>query len=113
MTETTKMTKRIMIDREVVGPGGARYDISMDGKPLGRVRVPRLDGARLLLRMGWPPETLLTTRWRGNDFDNWQPATVGHLAGMSVTETESQGIKRIRFQADTRFTAAATAAAAA
>lgn len=70
-----------------------------DGTMLPRSsRQPRLDGARQMLKDGWSPETLITTRHQANDYPNWKPAPIGELAEWTIGESDKCGLSRRRWK---------------
>ena len=56
-------------------------------------RQPFLDGARELLRRGYDPALLLTTRHVGKAYDNFVPAPLGERAKWTVTEGSQAGLR--------------------
>ena len=61
-----------------------KFDAWLDGHYIVTSREPLLDGARELLRRGYSPDTLLTTRHDGKDFDNFEPLPLARLARLST-----------------------------
>jgi hypothetical protein len=61
-------------------------------------RQPLLDGARVLLDRGHPPETLLTIRHHGKDHDSFTPLPIGELAKWTYEERDKGGIKLRRWK---------------
>ena len=61
-------------------------------------RQPRLDGARELLRRGYLPGTLMTTRANGRDYDSWRPQTLSELAKWTINEESKGGLRRRLWQ---------------
>jgi hypothetical protein len=61
-------------------------------------RQPFLDGARELVRRGYDPTLLLTTRHEGKGYDNFIPRPIGELAGLTVSERDS-GLRLERYRA--------------
>ena len=70
-----------------------KLDAYLDGHYIVTSREPLLDGARELLRRGYSPDTLLTTRHEGKSFDNFKPAPIGKLAGLTITEESRDGLR--------------------
>ena len=54
-----------------------RFESWFDGELICISRQPRLDGARELLRRGYSPDSLLTTRAEGRSYDSFHPAQIG------------------------------------
>ena len=75
-----------------------RFDAYLDGKLILTSRQPWYDGARELLRRGYPGDTLLTIRHAGKDCDNSVPLEIGYLAQWSISDSDRGGLKRIRWQ---------------
>jgi len=62
-------------------------------------RQPRLDGARELLALGYPPETLMTTRAWDSPHMSFFPEYIGVLAEQTMCERDKGGIQRAPYQA--------------
>ena len=71
-----------------------KFEAWLDGELLCVSRQPRLDGARELLRRGYSPDTLMTTRADGRDYDSWTPAPIGELARWTIIEEDKKGLRR-------------------
>ena len=65
-----------------------------DGQLLGNFSQPLYEGARALLALGYPPDQLMTTRWAGKNYDNFQPRPIGLLAKWTVTEGDRMQLRR-------------------
>ena len=70
-----------------------KLDAYLDGAYIVTSREPLLDGARELLRRGYDPATLMTTRHDGKAFDNFKPAPLGKLAGLAIGEGDKRGLQ--------------------
>ena len=75
-----------------------RFDGYLDGELILTSRQPWHDGARELLRRGYPGDTLLTVRHAGGDCDNSVPLEISYLAQWSISDSARGGLKRIRWQ---------------
>ncbi|HEX6111073.1 MAG TPA: hypothetical protein VFZ10_02120 [Geminicoccaceae bacterium] len=75
-----------------------RFDAYLNGELILTSRQPWLDGARELLRRGYPGDTLLTMRHAGKDYDCFVPLEIGYLAKWSISDSDRGGLKRIRWQ---------------
>jgi hypothetical protein len=75
-----------------------RYAAMLDGREMCRSRQPLLDVARLLLVLGEPPETVLTTRHQGSGIVA-QRSTVGEAAKWTIEETSRDGPRRVPWTA--------------
>jgi hypothetical protein len=73
------------------------FDAHLNGELILTSRQPWYDGARELLRRGYPGETLLTLRHAGKD-DHVVPLEIGYLAHWSISDSNRGGLKRIRWQ---------------
>jgi len=70
---------------------------SLEGKTLCISRTPLADGARALLKMGFPPAELVTMRHDGSAHDSFVPETLANWAARSYVETPS-GPKIVPFK---------------
>jgi hypothetical protein len=74
-----------------------RFTMRHNGVVIGRSAQPLYDAARILLKAGYPGETLLTTRRHDRDFDSFEPAPIAELAQWTVVESGG-GIHRARWR---------------
>ena len=63
-----------------------RFDLYLDGELILTSRQPWHDGARELLRRGYPSAALLTMRHAGKDYDCFMPLEIGYLAQGSISD---------------------------
>ena len=85
------MTLRLTL-RPHIKPNGdhsGKFDAYLGDDSICRSREPLFDGARVLLARGYNPDTLLTTRHEGKQFDNFKPATIGELAALATSEDQN------------------------
>ena len=75
-----------------------RFEAWLDGTLICISRQPRLDAARELLRLGYSPSMLMTTRAHDRNYDSWTPAPLGELAKWTVAEMSGRGLRRLRWQ---------------
>ena len=75
-----------------------RFEAWLDGELICISRQPRLDGARELLRRGYSPDTLMTTRAHDRSYDSFVPAPIGELAKWTVSERDKRGLYRERWK---------------
>jgi hypothetical protein len=54
---------------------------------------PMVDGARVLLKHGFDPETLATCRHEGKAFDSFVPRRLGDWAQDSYSEGDKRGLR--------------------
>lgn len=66
--------------------GKGRFAAYLDGALICTSKQPLLDGARELLRRGYDPATLLTSRHEGKAYDSFVPAPIGDLAKLTVRD---------------------------
>ena len=71
-----------------------RFTAVLDGEVIVTSRQPLLEGARVLLRRGYDPDTRLTIRHAGSDHDSFVPAPIGELAKSTIEETDKRGLRR-------------------
>ncbi len=71
-----------------------KFEGWLDGELIVTSKQPRLDGARELLKRGYSPDTLLTTRAEGRDYDSFIPAPIGELAKWTIVEEDKNGLRR-------------------
>ena len=74
-----------------------KFDASIGADFICRSREPLGDGARILLARGYNPETLITTRHAGKDFDNFKPMSIGKAAGLTTRE-DTNGPRIIKYE---------------
>jgi len=60
---------------------------SFEGKTLCISRTPLADGARILLRMGFPPAMLVTMRHWGANHDSFVPEPLANWAARAYEES--------------------------
>jgi len=60
---------------------------SFEGRTLCISRTPLADGARVLLKMGFPPAELVTMRHEGSAHDSFVPETLANWGARSYVET--------------------------
>lgn len=87
------MSKPIVIEITPGAPG--KYHGWVGEAHVAHSAEPLFAGARVLLKMGYDPEELVTTRHRGKGFDNFVPLPLGKAAKLTVTEPDL-GPPRIR-----------------
>ena len=75
-----------------------KFEAWLDGALICISRQPRLDGARELLKRGYSPDVLMTTRAEGRDYDSFIPAPIGEVAKWAVYEEDKKGLRRRLWQ---------------
>lgn len=59
---------------------------SIEGRVLCASRTPLADGARMLIKMGFPPATLVTLRHEGAETDSFIPEPLANWAARQYVE---------------------------
>jgi len=59
----------------------------VEGKFLCASRTPLADGARMLIKMGFPPSLLITMRHDGAEHDSFDPEPLANWAARAFVET--------------------------
>jgi hypothetical protein len=75
-----------------------RFDVYLSHELILTSRQPWYDGARELLRRGYPGDALLSIRHAGEDCDSSVPLEIDYLAQWSISDSKRGGLKRIRWQ---------------
>ena len=75
-----------------------KFEAWLDDELFCISRQPRLDGARELLRRGYGPDVLMTTRAHDRSYDSWRPAPLGELAKWTVAEMSGRGLRRMSWR---------------
>lgn len=71
----------------------SKFEIYLNGTSLGLVNSPTYDGARLLLKLGYDPEELLTTRQADSKHNSWVPKPLSHWAKLSTQELDHRQVR--------------------
>lgn len=71
----------------------SKFEIYLDGTSLGLVNSPTYDGARLLLKMGYNPEELLTTRQADSKHNSWNPQALWKWAKWTTQELDHRQVR--------------------
>ena len=82
------------VDPELMIIGNDMFVAHIEGEVVCVSKQPRLDGARALLKRGYPAETLLTTRAHDRGYDSFVVAPIGELAKWTITERDRTGLRR-------------------
>jgi hypothetical protein len=67
------------------------YKAYYDETLLCTSRIPFFDGARELLRLGYPSEIMVNMRHQGNAYPSFVPTTLAKAAKLTVIETPTLG----------------------
>jgi hypothetical protein len=71
---------------------------SLEGKTLCISRTPLADAARVLLKMGFPPATLVTMRHEGANHDSFVPETLANWGARSYVEREKGTVTIVPYE---------------
>ena len=71
-----------------------KFEAWLDGELIVTSKQPRLDAARELLRRGYLPDELMTTRAHDRGYDSFVPAPIGELAKWTIVEEDKRGLRR-------------------
>ena len=80
-----------------VSPSGRFYEARLDGAVVCRSRTPFFSAARVLLKAGYAPDTILTMIHEGSDTASLR-ATLGSAAKLAVVENSREGPRFDRYQ---------------
>ena len=70
----------------------SKFTIFVDGELIGLVNSPAYDGARLLVKMGYDPDRLMTTKSVKSDCLSWTPQPIHKFAKLTVKERDKSGM---------------------
>lgn len=70
----------------------SKFAIYLNDNFIGLVNSPSHDGARLLLKLGFDPETLMTTQAQDSQHPSWKPQKLRQWAKLTVKERDSTGL---------------------
>ncbi|TXM64588.1 hypothetical protein FV226_26300 [Methylobacterium sp. WL12] len=70
-----------------------RYDAYLGTTLLCTSRIPFYDGARELLKLGYPPEALVNMRHRGKAYPSFVPIELAQAAKLTVRENDEDGLR--------------------
>ena len=70
----------------------SKFTIFVDGELIGLVNSPAYDGARLLVKMGYDPQRLMTTRSMDSQHNSWTPQPIHKFAKLTVKERDKSGM---------------------
>lgn len=76
----------------------SKFEIYLNGTSLGQVNSPIYDGARLLLKMGYNPEELLTTRQADSLHNSWKPQPLWKWAKWTTEEADNRSVRAKSFR---------------
>lgn len=70
----------------------SKFTIFVNGEVIGLVNSPAYDGARLLVKMGYDPERLMTTKSVTSQHNSWKPQPIHKFAKLTVKERDKSGM---------------------
>ena len=70
----------------------SKFTIFLNGEVIGLVNSPAYDGARLLLKMGYDPDRLMTTKSVTSQHNSWKPQPIHKFAKLTVKERDKSGM---------------------
>ena len=74
-----------------------RYEARLKGELICTSHQPLFDGARILLAKGYKPDLRLTTRNHGNQYDNFEPVTIGYAAARTCDEFARSFVRYVKY----------------
>lgn len=76
----------------------SKYAIFVDGELIGLVNSPAYDGARLLVKMGYDPQRLMTSKSVQSDCLSWEPQPLWKWAKLRSVETDTRSVRSRSFR---------------
>ena len=70
----------------------SKFTVFVNGELIGLVNSPAYDGARLLLKLGYDPDRLMTTRSVDSKHNSWKPQSIKEFAKLTVKERDKSGM---------------------
>lgn len=80
----------------------SKYAISVDGELIGLVNSPAYDGARLLVKLGYDLNRLMTTKSVDSQHYSWTPQPIRKFAKLRSIETDTRSVCSKSFRDWTR-----------
>lgn len=71
----------------------SKFEIYLNGTSLGLVNSPTYDGARLLLKLGFDPDTLMTTQAQDSAHPSWKPQPLHKWAKLTTEEQDDRAVR--------------------
>jgi hypothetical protein len=91
------MILNLIVSPLSLSPSGQHYQARLNGIVVCRSRTPLLSAARVLLEVGYAPDTILTMTHAGSDTVSLR-ATLGSAAKLAVVENSREGPRFDRYQ---------------
>lgn len=79
----------LVVDQRSWSDGKLRFP---NGELIGLVNSPAYDGARLLVKLGYDPDKLMTTRAMDSQHYFWTPQPIHKFAKLTVKERDKSGL---------------------
>ena len=71
----------------------SKFAIYLNDNFIGLVNSPSHDGARLLLKLGFDPETLMTTQAQDSQHPSWKPQKLRQWAKWTTQELDHRQVR--------------------
>lgn len=71
----------------------SKFAIYLNDNFIGLVNSPSHDGARLLLKLGFDPDTLMTTQAQDSQHPSWKPQTLHKWAKLTTEEQDDRAVR--------------------
>ena len=80
----------------------SKFTIFLNGELIGLVNSPAYDGARLLVKMGYDQDRLMTTRSMDSQHNSFLPQPIHKFAKLRSVETDNRSVCSKTFREWTR-----------
>ena len=80
----------------------SKFTIFVVDEQVGQVNSPAYDGARLLLKLGYDPDRLMTTKSVSSQHYSWNPQPIHKFAKLRSVETDNRSVCSKSFREWTR-----------
>lgn len=71
----------------------SKFRIYLNDNLIGTVASPSYDGARLLLKLGFDPDTLMTTQAQDSAHPSWKPQPLYKWAKLTTEEQDHRAVR--------------------
>lgn len=75
----------------------SKFNVYLGGELIGVVASPAYDGARLLLKLGYSPDALMTTKAKDSQHASWKPQTLAKWAKLTIQELDHRQVRSKTF----------------
>lgn len=76
----------------------SKFALYLKGEFIGLVASPVYDGARLLLSLGYSPDTLMTTKAKDSQNVSWKPQALTKWAKLTTEEQANREVRSRSFR---------------